>query len=254
MVALGGVVEDNIEDELEPGCVECLDHGLELGDLTADPTGANLGRIARVRSEEAQAAVAPVVVEALGAQEGVVDVVVDRKQLHRGDAQADEVFQRRRCRKPRVRAPQLRRHPRVELGEALDVGLVDDRVGVGDRGRGVVAPVEAITDDEAPGNVRCRVQAAEAVRVAGQVRQDRLAQVHVAADSPSVRVQKQLVGIAPQSGRWLVWTSDAIPVSLARADSGHEAVPDARIAFRQCQLFLRARIIEQAQVHGFGDL
>jgi len=37
----------------------------------------------------------------------------------------------------------------MDLGEALDVGLVDDRVGVGDRGRGVVAPVEAVADDEA---------------------------------------------------------------------------------------------------------
>src|SRR5664280_2278412 len=142
----------------------------------------------------------------------------------------------------------------MDLGEALDVGLVDDRVGVGDRGRGVVAPVEAVADDEAAGYVRGRVQAAEAVRVAGDIGQDRLAPFDLTADRSGVRVQEELVGVAAQAVGGLVRALDAIPITLARTNSRHEAMPDAGVAFGEGHLLLRPGLVEEAESDALGYL
>ena len=43
VIALGRVVEDDVEDDLKPGGVDCLDHRLEFGDLAALAPGSHLG-------------------------------------------------------------------------------------------------------------------------------------------------------------------------------------------------------------------
>ena len=98
MIALGGVVVDHVQDHLDAGVVEPLDHGLELADRAARQI-AGLGR------EEADGVVAPVVGEALREQAAVLDEGMDRQQLDRGDAELDQVVDdrpdgpaRRRCR------------------------------------------------------------------------------------------------------------------------------------------------------------
>jgi hypothetical protein len=64
LVALGGVVVHDVEDDLDVRLVQGFDHGLELVDLFAAPTT----RIAVVRGEEADRVVTPVVGQALGLQ------------------------------------------------------------------------------------------------------------------------------------------------------------------------------------------
>ena len=61
VVALGGVVVDDVEDHLDPRAVERLHHPLELAHLLAVPAGR---RVERVRREVADRAVAPVVRQA----------------------------------------------------------------------------------------------------------------------------------------------------------------------------------------------
>ena len=58
VVALGGVVVDDVEDHLDPGAVQRLDHPLELAHLLAAAAG---GGVLGVRREVADRAVAPVV-------------------------------------------------------------------------------------------------------------------------------------------------------------------------------------------------
>jgi hypothetical protein len=58
MVALGGVVVDHIQDHLDAGGVQRLDHLLELGDLAA---GLPRAGIARLRGKEVDGVVSPVV-------------------------------------------------------------------------------------------------------------------------------------------------------------------------------------------------
>ena len=123
VVALGGVVVDDVEDHLDPGAVQRLHHPLELLHLLAAPAGR---RVERVRREVADRAVAPVVGQALGGEVHLVGDVVDRQQLDGGDAERREVLERRlRC-EPRVRARAAPRGtPLHQLREALDVQLVD---------------------------------------------------------------------------------------------------------------------------------
>ncbi|MNJ64492.1 hypothetical protein D3C77_604450 [compost metagenome] len=66
LVALGGVVVDHVEDQLQAGVVQVGDHLLELVDLAA-------GEVGRMGGEEGDAVVAPVVVHALFQQVPVVE-------------------------------------------------------------------------------------------------------------------------------------------------------------------------------------
>ena len=198
VVALGGVVVDDVEDHLDAGAVQRLHHPLELAHLLA---AAVARRVQRVRREVADRRVAPVVRQALVVQEPLVRDVVDREQLDGGDAEALQVRDRRVRREPRVRAAQVLAHVGVLLREALDVHLVDDGlVPRRARARVVVAfPVEALVDDDALRHRRGVVGGVDVeVRVVAvrDVRQRaRAAVVDGAVDRLRVRVEQQLRGV-----------------------------------------------------------
>ena len=88
VVALGGVVVDHVEDDLDAGVVEVADHRLELLHLLA---GLARRGVVVVRREVADRVVAPVVAQAALQQVGVVDELVHRQQLDGGDAELGEV-------------------------------------------------------------------------------------------------------------------------------------------------------------------
>ena len=114
VVALGGVVEDDVEDDLEAGAVQGVDHRLELGDLAPGPAGADRGRVAVVGGEEADGVVAPVVRQAPLARgtprarsgaPGSSSTAVTPRSTRWAMAAS--------CAEPGVRAPQLGGHVRV---------------------------------------------------------------------------------------------------------------------------------------------
>ena len=84
LVALGGVVIDHVEDDLDVRLVQCLHHGLELGDLLAVLARGGVGV---VRRQEADGVVAPVVGQTLVDQGGVLHELVHRQQFDCGDAE-----------------------------------------------------------------------------------------------------------------------------------------------------------------------
>ena len=92
VVALGGVVVDDVEDHLDAGAVHRLHEPLELAHLLAVRPRRG---VAGVRGEEADRRVAPVVRQAPRLEEVLVGDVVDRQQLDRRDAEVDEVRDRR---------------------------------------------------------------------------------------------------------------------------------------------------------------
>ena len=127
---------------------------------------------------------------------------------------------RRRCRG----AP---RDLLVQLREALDVGLVDDRLVPGRRAA-VVLPVERLVDDDA---LRDRLRV---VGVVGRDRRRRRREVRQRVctlvgdrtfDRPRVGVDQQLGRIETQAALGFVGPVDAVAVALARADAGQVAVP-----------------------------
>ncbi len=87
-VPLAGVVEDHVEDHLDAGGVQGLDHLLEFAHLGP---GRQVDRVGGLGGEKAQRMVAPEVVQRFPGQ-GVLTVIVgfvefgDRQQFHGGDA------------------------------------------------------------------------------------------------------------------------------------------------------------------------
>ena len=120
---LGGVVVDHVEDHLDAGLVQRLDHVAELvqhGEWL-------LARAVRgVRCKEGDGLVAPVVDQAGGRGQGIE--LVDRQQFHRRDAEILQVGDL--LDQPGVGAALLRRHTGAGVTrEAADVHLVDHRRG-----------------------------------------------------------------------------------------------------------------------------
>ena len=93
VVALGGVVVDHVEDDLDARLVQRPDHRLELLHLLAAVAAGGVGV---VRGEEADGVVAPVVAQAPLRQVAVVHELVHRHQLDRGHAEPLEVRDHRR--------------------------------------------------------------------------------------------------------------------------------------------------------------
>ncbi len=144
VVALGGVVVDDVEDDLDAGVVELTHHRLELGHRAGRLVGVR--RVLDVRCQESEGVVAPVVSETLIAQDEVLHELVHGHQFDGGDAQLLEVIDDHRMAQPRVRAAQVLGDVGMGRGHALDVRLVDDRLVVRTIGRPVVLPVEVGVD------------------------------------------------------------------------------------------------------------
>ena len=90
MVALRRVVVDDVEDDLEPGGVQGPDHRLELVHLA---TATSRGAVRPVRSEEADAVVTPVVMQAPLEQVRVLDELVHGHQLDGRHPEVDQIAQ-----------------------------------------------------------------------------------------------------------------------------------------------------------------
>ena len=87
-IALAGMVVDHVEDDLDPSPVQAAHHGLKL------PYRA-LAHVARLRREEADGLVAPVIAQAPRLKETVVDEGLHRQQFHRRDAKLQQVVDHR---------------------------------------------------------------------------------------------------------------------------------------------------------------
>src|SRR3954447_16699385 len=75
--------------------------------------------------------------------------MVDRQELHRGDAQIAQIGDGRRVRQTQIGAAQFGRDLRKETAEPLDVRLVDNGLAPGNSWRGITSPVERRIDDDA---------------------------------------------------------------------------------------------------------
>ena len=208
--------------------------------------------VALVGGEVPDAVVAPVVDEALLHEERLVDVLVDREQLHRGDAQALQVLDEGGVAQAEVRAAQLLGDVGVQLGRALHVDLVDDRVGDRDLGRAVVAPVEVGVDDHRPGDRGGAVEPARGVGVARRIGQQGVVVDDLAADRPGVGVEQQLVGVVEEALGPVERAVSPEAVVLTRLDEGQVAVPHVAVHLGELEARLGAVVVEQAELDGVG--
>jgi len=149
---------------------------------------------------------------------------------------------------PGVGAPQVLGNHRVQLGHALDVGLVDDRLVVLVVRGTVVAPVEVGVDDHRAHGVSRRVLLIAHLRVVEGVGVQRLGRGHLAGDRLGVRVQQQLGGVAAVTGGRVVGARHPVAVLLARRDPGQVGVPDVAVDLLERHPLLMAFVVEQAQI------
>ena len=261
--ALAGVVVDDVEHDLQAGLVKHGDHAAYLVQDRLRAGRARRGRgVGGLGREVAQRGVAPVVGQLPLGQEGLGHRGVDRQQLDCGDPQSLEVLDRHRVGQSRVGAAQLLGHAGQLVGQALDVGLVDDGALAGDaRPRN---HREGVTGDHADDGAARRVQVRGAPglgrrdQFAGDlVSVDRRHQVHLSVQGAGIGVQQQLAGVVEQPLMRVPGAVSAVAVALPSTDAGNVRAPDAalRTVHPDPGLLRHGAVVghgQQAQVHRRG--
>ncbi len=230
VVALGGVVVDHVEDDLDAGPVQRPDHGLEL--LYLLPAGAKEAGVVVVRGEKADRVIAPVVAQAPLGEGAVVHVLVHRHQLDGGHSQSLEMRDHDGMSQAGVAASGLGGNLGMAHRHALDVRLVDHRLVIGNAQRSVVVPVEERGDHDRLHGIRGGIGVVHRLRLAEPVGKQRLVPLDAPIDRLGVGIQQQLVRIASMPSRRFVRAVHPIAVALTGPHAGQVAVPDQRIAFR----------------------
>jgi len=227
------------------------DHPLELLHL---PAGLVDRGVLGVGSEEPEGVVAPVVAQAALEQMRVVDELVDGHQLDGRDAQLLQVPDHRRLGEAGVGAAHLVGDLRMQLGQALHVGLVDQALVVGDGQAAVARPVEEGVDHDAEHHVLRGVLVVAGVLVAEVVAEQGRVPLDRAVGRLRVRVEQQLVRVAAQTRARIVRPVHPVPVALARVDLGQVAVPHVRVHLGELDAGLDPILVEQAQLDLLRDL
>ncbi|HEX2411906.1 MAG TPA: hypothetical protein VHJ39_12125 [Solirubrobacteraceae bacterium] len=252
MIALRGVVVDDIEDHLDAGRVQGLHHPLELLDLL---TLLARRRVLVVRREVPDGVVAPVVAQAAVDQVRVVDELMHGHQLHGSHAQREEMVDDGRMCQACVGSPELLRDVGVLLREPLDVDLVDDAVVERDSRRSIALPVEVRADHDRLWHERRAVDVVgRGLRILEAVAEQRLVPTYRSVDGDGVGVEQELRRIAADASAWIVRPVDAVAVALPRADVGRVAVPHPRRHLGEGRAGLGAVVVEEAELDQLGGL
>ena len=257
VVALGGVVVDHVEDDLDARLVQRLHHRLELADLLA--ALARRG-VPVVRGQEADRVVAPVVGQAAGDKKLLGHELVHRHEFHRGDPEPLQVRDHRGVGDTGVGAALCGRHLGMAQGEPADVRLVDDRLVIGGLRGPVVAPVEERVDDHVLRHVPRAVRGVPLPGVGELVVEQGLVPADVTLDRLAVRVEQQLGAVAAQPARGVVRPVHAVAVPLPGRDTGQVTVPYEAVDLGQLDPGLAERaatvvgLVEKTELYTFSDL
>jgi hypothetical protein len=211
LIALGGVVEHDVEDDLGAGPVQRLDHVAELVHR-AERIFARAARL--VRREERDRRIAPIVDLAGRTIPGVE--LEHRQQLHRGDPELLEI--RDLLDQARERAAGLLADAGAGVaGEAAHVHLVHDGLRGRPPQRGVAFPVVRSRIDHHALHRGRTVVTCRAGRGAIVAIRDRHA--------TTIRVKQDLGGVEAHTVRRIPRALDAIAVDLAWRHARDEHVP-----------------------------
>ena len=227
-----------------------LHHRLELVHGVRDA-------VARVRREEADGVVAPVVHEAALHERAVVDERVHREELHGGHAERFQVVHHLRRREAREAALERRRHVRVALRVSAHVHLVDDPLVAREVRMAVVAPAERRVDHLAAGHgggVVAPVEGQVLALLPDGVAVVGVAPAHVAHDAARVGVEEELVRVEAVPLLGLVGAVHAVAVELPRPRLRKVAVPDeiGALAKRDALRLAPSRLVEEAELDPLG--
>ena len=215
LVAFGGVVVDHVEDHLDAGAVQRLDHVAEFVEHRQRPLRRGTrGGVAHMRRKERDRRIAPVVDQA---GRRVLRVELEhRHQLDRGDAQVDQV--RDLVDQPGIgAAPGLGHAAARVLGEATNVQFVDHGLGERPAQRAVALPVVMTGVGH---------HALEGLRMVGTRQRGGGAPVvggH--GDGATIRVEQRLVAIETQAAGRVDRALGAPGIQLSGRQAGHAHMP-----------------------------
>ena len=178
---------------------------------------------------------------------------MDRHELDRGYPQRRKMPERRLGGEPKVGASQMFRYRLVELREASDVQLVNQRLVPRGAQRPIVTPGERCVDYGTERSERCAVAIVEGRVIRARSKtEERVVPADRTADDLRVGIHDELVGVESMTGVRRVRTVHAIAVELPGMDVGQVAVPDhvGLLGQRDGQGFdLGVDRVEEAQLH-----
>ncbi len=194
---LGGVVVDHIQDHLDIGAVQRLDHVAKLGERII------AAGVLRVRGEKGHGAVTPVVGEPLWCILGIE--LEHRQQLDGGDAEGLQVGDL--LDKPEIGAAQRRINPRAGgFGKPPQMQLIDHRAGERVGGQLVPFPVVVTGIDHpilgAAGQIAAWPGRRPSVVVGAQL------------DAATIGIEQYLLGIEAGAAVRAPWALNPIGVAL----------------------------------------
>jgi hypothetical protein len=211
VVAFRGVVEDDVENDLDARPMQRLDHVAKL----VNGTQRILPRaVATVRSKERDRCISPIVGEPGRSIPGIV--LKYRHELDGADTELLQVGDL--LDETGVRTARAFQKPRARIaGKPSHVQFVNDRPGGRPLKRCVALPIVGLWIDHYALHCRRGIVPFHARRLAAVISGDD----HAA----SIRIEEHLRAVEPRPAPWIIRTLDAISVELPRLYARDEHVP-----------------------------
>lgn len=203
------MIVDDVENHLDPVSVKLIDHGLEF-------VRERRFEITRLRCEEGNGIVPPIVAQPLLDQVTVVDEGVDGQQLCAGNAKRAQVGRNVRMRQARESPAICFGYQRMQLGKALNVHLVGDRALPGDFRLARYAPGESRVDDSAllhQGRAVAFVIGEVLVGMVELIAEQLRSPAQLADQLLRIRIKDQLVGVEAMPGIRFIRPVDTVSVN-----------------------------------------
>ena len=193
--------------------MQAADHRLELADGSA-------GGIAWLGGKKTNGVIAPVVAETLFDKDAVINEGMYRHQLDGGNTQAFQIIDHRGCRQSSISSAQGRGNFRMQLGETLDVHLINHALVPGNARRLICSPTEGGINHYAFEHAGSTVAAIEGEIFLGMtnpVAEVRIAPLQIILDLLGVGIQQQLMVIKTVSVGRIVRTVDTVAIQQSGA-------------------------------------
>ena len=142
----------------------------------------------------------------------------------------------------------------MPLGEALDVGFVDEGLGVGRLRQAIARPVEERVDDD---RLHHRCRGVLSLQESGSPKsypKTSLTPLDLPVHGLCIRVEEELAGVEARAGGRVVLAVHAVAVSLPGAHLRQIRVPDVGIDVDHLDARLFAAVAEQTEFDALSTL
>jgi hypothetical protein len=181
--------------------------------------------------------------------------LMNGQELHSGDAKRGEVLEHSGMREPRVRTANGFRNLRMPFRESLHMHFVHDGLMELSAQRPVALPVEHVMHHDGLRHERSAVGVVPILIVRTEwIRKDRGVPLDVPDDSPRIRVDQKLRGIAAMTVGRVPWAVDPKPVPLTSRNPTKVTMPAVRCPLGEIEACLPPVGVKETQLNALCDL